>query len=292
VKKDSQQRSLTPPASVELESRRRKPPRRKPSPPSPRRAWQMAMHQQVHELATVGKTQADIARNLHLHPNTVHKYLRMPTFVAHYCHPHPSPVEPYRQYLEERWHQGEIMISTLWQELQVQGFRGSYKSVWTFVRNWPLPAGKTPTSSSSTVAPSARRGASATPTPWRVKWLLLQQPEELNAWEAVYRQALFRLCPPLSSLSALGQDFIRLIRERKSQALLPWLERAKACPYEELRRFAQGLEKEVAAVQAALTEPWSTGQVEGQITRLKYLKRQMYGRAHLDLLRLRVLHGA
>jgi transposase len=52
------------------------------------------------------------------------------------------------------------------------------------------------------------------------------------------------------------------------------------------------LEKEVAAVQAALTEPWSTGQVEGQITRLKYLKRQMYGRAHLDLLRLRVLHAA
>jgi transposase len=45
-------------------------------------------------------------------------------------------------------------------------------------------------------------------------------------------------------------------------------------------------------MRAALSEPWSTGQVEGQITRLKYLKRQMYGRAHIDLLRLRVLHAA
>src|SRR5260221_14737105 len=57
-------------------------------------------------------TQAEIVRSLHLHPNTVHKYLRMPTFVAHYCHPHPSPVEPYRAYLEERWQQGEVMIKT------------------------------------------------------------------------------------------------------------------------------------------------------------------------------------
>jgi hypothetical protein len=47
-------------------------------------------------------TQAEIVRSLHLHPNTVHKYLRMPTFVAHYCHPYPTPREPYRTYLEER----------------------------------------------------------------------------------------------------------------------------------------------------------------------------------------------
>ncbi len=290
--KNIRQTSLTPPASAPPDDRRRKPPRRKPPPPSPRRAWQTAMHQQVHELAAAGKTQAEIVRSLHLHPNTVHKYLRMPTFVAHYCHPHPSPVEPYRTYLEERWQQGEIMIKTLWQELQGQGFTGSYKSVWRFVRNWPLPAGMTPTSSSSSGAASTRRGAPVTRTPWQVKWLLLRKPEELRAQDAAYRQTLFRLSPRLSSLSALGQDFVRLVRERKSKALLPWLERAKGCPYEELRRFAQGLEREFPAVQAALTEPWSTGQVEGQITRLKLLKRQMYGRAHIDLLRLRVLHAA
>lgn len=123
-------------------------------------------------------------------------------------------------------------------------------------------------------------------------WLLLKPREKLNLTDAAYRQALFHLSPPLAALSALAQDFMQLIRERKSTAFLRWLERAKECPYQELQRFAQGLEKELSAVQAALTEPWSTAQVEGQITRLKRIKRQGYGRANLDLLRLRVLHVA
>jgi hypothetical protein len=59
-----------------------------------------------------------------------------------------------------------------------------------------------------------------------------------------------------------------------------------------VHRFALGLLKEFAAVQAALSEPWSQGQVEGQITKLKLLKRQMDGRANIDLLRLRLLHAA
>nr|WP_244422614.1 transposase [Ktedonobacter racemifer] len=73
---------------------------------------------------------------------------------------------------------------------------------------------------------------------------------------------------------------------------LPWGKRAKASPCEEIRHFALGLENEADAALAALTEPWSTGPVEGHITRLKLLKRQMYGRANIDLLRLRVLHVA
>jgi len=133
VKKNPQQTSLAPPESAQPDGPRRKPPRRKPPAPSPRRAWQMAMHQHVHELAAEGNTQAEIISRLHLHQHTVRTYLRMPTFVAHYCHPHPSPVEPYRAYLEERGPQGEVMITTLWHELQGQGFTGSYKSVWTSV---------------------------------------------------------------------------------------------------------------------------------------------------------------
>jgi hypothetical protein len=117
MKKTTQQISFAPPESAQPDG-----PRRKPPPPSPRRAWQMAMHQHVHELAAERKTQAEIISRLHLHRQTVRKYLQMPTFVAHYCSPHPSPVEPYRAYLEGRWHQGEVMITTLWQELQGQGF--------------------------------------------------------------------------------------------------------------------------------------------------------------------------
>lgn len=123
-------------------------------------------------------------------------------------------------------------------------------------------------------------------------WLLLHQAEELSETDTDYRRVLFRLAPPLAALSALGQDFVHLIQDRKSQGFVSWVARAKQCPYLEVQHFAQGLEKEEAAFQAALTEPWSTGQVEGQITRLKLLKRQMYGPANLDLLRLRMLHAA
>ena len=83
-----------------------------------------------------------------------------------------------------------------------------------------------------------------------------------------------------------------MVRERKCEKLSTWLNEAKTCSLEEFRRFARGLEKEYDALSAALSEPWSNGQVEGHITRLKLLKRQMYGRANLDLLRLRVLHAA
>jgi transposase len=245
----------------------------------------------VHELAAEGKTQADIIRRLHLHPHTVRKYLRMPTFVAHYCHPHPSPVKPYRAYLEARWQQGEVMITILWHELQEQGFCGSYKSVWAFVRNWPLPAGMTPASCSA-VAAATRRGVVATRTPWQAKWLLLRPPEALSERDASYCQALYHLRPALEEAASLARRFVAMVRDHRGDQLDAWLDQASASPQQELRRFALGLRAEYAAARAALTESWSTGQVEGQITRLKYLKRQMYGRAHIDLLRLRVLHAA
>jgi hypothetical protein len=99
-----------------------------------------------------------------------------------------------------------------------------------------------------------------------VKWLLLRKPEELRAQDAAYRQTLFRLSPPLSSLSALGQDFVRLIRERKSKALLPWLERAKGCPYEELRRFAEAAAERVpSSSSCSRLSPGVLGRSKGRL---------------------------
>jgi transposase len=295
VKQTSQQTPSLSAGSPQARSKLRKPPRRKPPALSPRRAWQVATYQQVHEQAADGQSPTEIATRLHINRHTVSKYLRMPTFVTHYRGPRGSPVEPYRAYLQARWEQGEVMIKTLWQELQEQGFTGSYKSVWNFVRTWPLPVGMTPTSSAvstAALAASTSGSAPATRTPRQAMWLLLHHQEELGETDAAYRQALLSLDPRLWTLAALGQEFVHLIRERQSAALLPWLEKAKTCAYEEVRRFALGLSNEFAATQAALTEPWSPGQVEGQITKLKLLKRQMYGRANIDLLRLRLLHAA
>jgi transposase len=85
----------------------------------------------------------------------------------------------------------------------------------------------------------------------------------------------------------LAQDFAQLVRQRQPDALEPWLQRATAGTLEALQRFAHGLRDDYAAVKAGVTLPWSTGPVEGHINRLKMLKRQMFGRARLDLLRCR-----
>ena len=81
------------------------------------------------------------------------------------------------------------------------------------------------------------------------------------------------------------------MRHRDLEGFDRWLSQARVCEVIELRRFAAGLEADLSAVRAAFHSHWSSGQVEGQINRLKYLKRQMYGRAKLDLLRIRVLHS-
>ena len=266
--------------------RSRKPPRRKPATVSQQRRWQLERYQRVRELVAQDWTKRAIAQHLHLHPHTVGKYARMEQFVDQRHNPHGSSVEPYRAYLQERWSQGGTMIKTLWQELCAQGFTGSYQSVWQFTRQWPMPG---PSASAHAVS----KGPAQQPrTPWQTKWLLLRAPEDLSAQEASYCQAVCHLCPALAEAASLARSFVEMVRQRKQDQLDAWLQQASASPLQELRRFALGLRKEYAAMRAALSEPWSTGQVEGQLTRLKYLKRQMYGRANLDLLRLRVLHAA
>jgi transposase len=90
----------------------------------------------------------------------------------------------------------------------------------------------------------------------------------------------------------LTQRFRQMMRERAASTLDLWLRDCLASGMPELVNFASGLQREQPAVQAALTLPYSNGQVEGQITKLKLLKRQSYGRAKLDLLRQRMLHAA
>jgi transposase len=79
-----------------------------------------------------------------------------------------------------------------------------------------------------------------------------------------------------------------MVRRRSSLSLAEWLAKAEASPCVELRLFGAGLRQDEAAVAAALTEAWSNGPVEGQVNRLKLIKRQMFGRAGFQLLRARV----
>jgi transposase len=98
--------------------------------------------------------------------------------------------------------------------------------------------------------------------------------------------------PELAEAVALAQDFAALVRQRQPAQLEPWLTRAAQSTLPPFRRFARGLRADLAAVEAAVTLPWSQGPIEGHINRLKMLTRQMFGRARLDLLARRVLLAA
>ena len=105
-------------------------------------------------------------------------------------------------------------------------------------------------------------------------------------------KSLTENCMPLEKAAALAQEFGEMVREHKSEALEDWIERVSAAEgVVELCRFVEGLKDDLLAVKAALSLPWSNGQTEGQVNRLKLIKRQMFGRANFDLLRQRVLYA-
>ena len=116
--------------------------------------------------------------------------------------------------------------------------------------------------------------------------LLTVGRDRLSRSETVTVAAIEDGVPLLVEARETVAAFQVIVRTRSLDALEPWLERAKTSL---VASFANGVLKDKAAVTAAITSPWSNGQTEGQITKLKLVKRQMYGRGKLDLLQARVI---
>jgi transposase len=144
----------------------------------------------------------------------------------------------------------------------------------------------------------ARRGGGSKPTPRlnlpsarRAAWMLLR-PEGLEDEEKQTAELLCRLSPEVARAQQLALSFVEVIKERHADGLRGWIINAQRSEIPEFVGFANGLTTDLQAVHGALEHEWSNGQVEGQVHRLKLVKRQMYGRGKLDLLRARVLHAA
>ena len=128
------------------------------------------------------------------------------------------------------------------------------------------------------------------PSANRVPWLRLKADTDVDAQEQGFLQRLRTHCPEVRAAADLAREFAALVKERHEGRWEGWLAKAAAPDgVKEMRAFAEGLKKDEAAVRAALRLEWSNGQVEGQVNRLKVIKRQMFGRAKFDLLRRRVL---
>jgi transposase len=200
----------------------------------------------------------------------------------------PRLLTPYELYLRQRWAEGCHNGSRLYREVAAQGFTGSRILVALFVAVLRRQDSTGEQSRATTPAlPSDHlrlRGAAL---------LRLRRPVDCSAAERQALDQLIRLAPEVAKAVALSRRFLALLRERQGgQACGTWLADAVVSGIPELRRFAIKLRQDEAAVSAACTEPCSNGQTEGQVHRLKLLKRQMYGRAKVDLLRQRVLRAS
>ncbi len=232
-------------------------------------------------------------RHLRLHQTTVRKYLDAPR-----C-PHPAPrpgrarsITPYIPYLRERWDAAERRPQVLHAELQARGFPGSWRRVQEQLAVWRREARHQTADGGAAVGtpaslPALPRGIRRAPR--QIAAWLARAADELTPTQYAYVTALDEACPAIRSARPLAQGFARLIRTRDDTGLRSWLTQAEACDVAEVRDFAAGIRRDQAAVQAALQYAWSSGQVEGQVNRLKLVKRGMYGKAGLSLLRRRFL---
>ena len=254
-----------------------------------RRASRLARYEEVMRRYRQGEGIKFIARAMPIDHRTIRKFIRAGGFPERAPRNRgPSPLDPYRDHIATRVEQGCHNPRLLWEEVRALGYAGGRAVVGDFVARLLTSRDREPTvqlPARTIPCPSAARAFG-----WLAGWRKLNQGEPMKEIHHRFIQALCRLEPTVSVAQRVTREFLGLIHQRNPKRFDRWLKKVLTCGVPELQRFGAGLKSDIAAVRAAFSLPWSNGQTEGQVNRLKYLKRQMYGRAGLALLRARVLH--
>jgi transposase len=236
-------------------------------------------HEQVQALRAQGKGIKPIMRETGLAKETVRRFYRAATadeLLAKIKDGRPSLLDDYKPYLHQRWNEGCTNVRQLHTELKERGFKGGYGTI----RDYMLPfreAGAAPPAVPG--PPKARDLAS---------WILTD-PENLGDDEKEKLARARERCPHLDALAGHVTEFAKILTGLHGDRLDDWITAVEAHDQPDLHSFARGIKHDHQAVLNGLTMPWSSGVVEGNVNRLKMLKRQTYGRASFELLRKRVL---
>ncbi|EIZ78114.1 transposase [Novosphingobium sp. Rr 2-17] len=237
---------------------------------------------EISDLHAQGTPTSRIARQVGMSQRTVQRWLSAGGEPEHIRPRKPSSVlAPFEDWLEEQWLAGCKVGEHLWRELKKQGYTGSRVTVarWAAHRRARAKAG----------VPAQPRLAWKAPSRRRCAWYLSQDLNQIEDEDRLFLDHLFAQAPELRTAADLAKQFVSLLSGDDPAGLDTWLEQAATS---ELASFANGMKRDVDAVRAAITTRWTTSPVEGQISRVKAIKRQMYGRAGLPLLRQRVLLAA
>lgn len=236
-------------------------------------------HATVQALAARGMGLRAIARELGIDRKTARRFAYAATgddAVARAIS-RPTVLDRYQPHLHQRWNDGCHDVAVLHGEIIALGYRGSLRTVYRYLQ--PLRTGTVP-------PPAAVPPKIGEVTSW-----LLRRPDDLSPRQQQLLAEVRGHCAQLDRLAGHVRSFAKIMTKRTGERDLPgWLDRVEADDQPELHTFATGIRQDLAAVTAGLSLPYSSGATEGNVNRLKALKRQMYGRASLDLLRKRVIH--
>jgi transposase len=235
-------------------------------------------HATVHGLRAEGRGIREIARHLGWGQHTVQRYDRAATWQelaeSRWPAERPSKPGPFKPYLAQHASGGHGSATRLFNEIKALGYDGSYPVVRKYLdRTRPknAPLGEAP------------------PTVRDVTNWLCRRPDDLTDDERRKLEAILGRCPELAAASGQVRAFAAMITGLTGQNLTQWITAARDADLPGIASFAKGLEHDIDAVTNGLTMTWSSGPVEGRVNHIKMVKRQMFGRAGLPLLRKRVL---
>jgi len=248
-----------------------------------RREQRYDRYQQVMALYEQGLGFSEIACRVGLSRRTIERWIKAGDFPeAKRRRKRRSVFDPHAPYVLSRWEQGCTNGVQLWQEIKARGYLGSAQTVYRFLRSLRK---KRRIIWKPEVAPAPLQDFSA----HDAVWLFARDPDSLDEKE---QEALTVICQGSETAQTtyqVVQEFRQMLHQRQGEAKLEdWLASVRASGIGELQSFVVGVERDKAAVVAGLTLPQNNGMVEGFITKLKLLKRMMYGRAGFALLRQRV----
>jgi transposase len=246
-----------------------------------RRSERNDRYQQIMALRAQGLTSVAIASRLGMKERTVRDWLQRGTEAARQRRKYQSDFDAYAPYVLKCWQEGQRNGMQMWREIAAQGYPGSSRMVYRFLE----------TLKTREIVPSAGLPRLPHSSSNTAVWLFMRRPKDLDEIAQEDLAAFRRACPTLNVTYRLVQEFLHMVRHREGERLDTWLSQIAQSELPELQSFAHGVEQDKAAVQAGLTLPLNNGQVEGQVTKIKLIKRMAYGRAEFPLLRQRVLHG-
>ncbi|GAA4101183.1 hypothetical protein GCM10022214_78540 [Actinomadura miaoliensis] len=239
-------------------------------------------HAAVHELLDQGLSKAAIGRQLGLHRATVRKFANATVEeVTAANQQRASILDGYHEHLHRRWNEGIRNATQLTREITALGYRGTAQQVQRYLRRF-RPAG-----TSEVEIPPPRPPAVRDITRW-----IMSHPDDLDQEATSRLEETQRLSQELRRLTGHVKDFAVMLTQLEGHRLDGWITLVEKDSLTAIAGFARNLRRDYNAVRNGLSMPYSSGPVEGHVNRVKMLKRQMFGRAKLDLLRKRTLHAS